>query len=202
MRCGAALAQAAALSAPATARLAQPVERARERGRIELSVAVLAEGGHGRHFEQLRPHCRRTALPGLEAPDPAVAEVAEDVAAPRRRHGRAAVDVAARDRARTAVVRVDPGREDELARAPERIGAVEDGAPLVAVPAVVGQPADLRLRAEVDLLPGALADVGDPEVAGRPVEREPPRVAEPVADRLPRGPARQRIDPQQLTEPR
>src|SRR5262249_6867202 len=47
------------------------------------------------------------------------------------------------------------------------------------VPAVVlaaGRPT----RLPVDLLPRALADVGDPEVARRRVEREPPRVAQAV----------------------
>ena len=34
-------------------------------------------------------------------------------------------------------------------------------------------------REEVDLLDRVLADVGDPEVVGGPVEREPPRVAQP-----------------------
>ena len=36
-------------------------------------------------------------------------------------------------------------------------------------------------RREVELLPRVLADVADVEVARRAVEREPPRVAQPVA---------------------
>ena len=44
------------------------------------------------------------------------------------------------------------------------------------VPAEV-EPADARPR-DVDLLPRALADVADPQVAGRAVEAKPPRVAQ------------------------
>ena len=40
----------------------------------------------------------------------------------------------------------------------------------------------------VDLFPGALADIADPQVAGRPIEREAPRVAEPDTPRSGRAP--------------
>jgi hypothetical protein len=39
---------------------------------------------------------------------------------------------------------------------------------------------DSRRAAVVDLFPGVLADIADPEVAVRPVEREPPWVPKPV----------------------
>ena len=88
---------------------------------------------------------------------------------------------------------------------------------LHAVPAVVRARA-LARRHEVDLLVEVLADVGDPEIARRPVEREPPRVAQAVRpdlgpaaarartgcrrDRVRRGQGRVRVDAQHLAEQR
>ena len=77
---------------------------------------------------------------------------------------------------------------------------VVDHGALEAAPAVVREHADLRLRAEVDLLVLGRADVADPEVARLPVEREPPRVAEPHPDRLPPRARAVRREPQQLAE--
>src|ERR1044071_4197321 len=69
-----------------------------ERYGVELAVAVLAERGEG---VDLAIHLRRreAGVAGAEAPDGAAAIVAVEVAALRGRHGGAAVDVPARDRA-------------------------------------------------------------------------------------------------------
>jgi hypothetical protein len=51
------------------------------------------------------------------------------------------------------------------------------------VPPVVLSPRGIG-RLDIDLLPRALADVPDPEVAGLSVERVPPRIAQPVGPDL------------------
>ena len=106
-------------------------------------------------------------------------------------------------------------RQDEaVGRA--TLGGFEAGARLHRVPAEV-RPGGRACRPPVDLLPRALAHVGDPQVVGRPVEREAPRVAQsegpdlgprarPADERVVggypvRGPARRaRVDPEQLAE--
>src|SRR5207249_1516618 len=97
------------------------------------------------------------------------------------------------DRAGAAAVPIHVRGRDELALAVERLRAVVDRLSLVARPAVVRELPDLRLRAHVDLLPLALADVADPEVAALPVEGEAPRVPQSVADDLPVAGARRRV---------
>src|ERR1700674_3372149 len=77
---------------------------------------------------------------------------------------------------------------------------VENGLPLEAAPAVICETADPRGVAVVNLFPDVLAHIADPEVAVRPVEREAPRVAQPVAHDLPRRPGAGRIDAEQLAE--
>src|SRR3954453_6638237 len=78
----------------ATARiaLAKPIQRAVERGRIELTVPVFSERG-----EIVDAPCdrgrREPPVSRLEAPDRAAAVVPVVVPPARRRHGRAAVDV-------------------------------------------------------------------------------------------------------------
>src|SRR5436190_15822728 len=52
----------------------------------------------------------------------------------------------------------------------------------------------------IDLLPRALPDVGEIQVAVRAVEREAPRIAQPVRGDLPRGPSRERVRPEDLAE--
>ena len=81
--------------------------------------------------------------------------------------------------------------------------------PFGARPAVVDAVAATGRRGRpVDLLPGAQPDVADHEVAGRAVEREPPRVAQPGrphpgAGQVPgSGGAGPRVDPQDLAEQR
>src|SRR5207247_4478804 len=115
-------------------------------------------------------------VPDREAPDRAAAVVAVEVAPDRRTHGLATVDVAARHAAAGAV-RVLGDRRDVAAPCEELCRRVEDVASLETVPAEV----ERRLAAVfdvVDLLPCALADVGDVEIAVRTVEGEPPRIAQ------------------------
>ena len=115
-------------------------------------------------------------------PDSAAAVVAEEVAAAEQREVDAAVDVAAGHRAVVGAidrVAVLDHRERPAARqaARHRLVAV---AALHVVPAVVHAPAAAtRRRRPVDLLPRILADVADPQVAGDPVERPAPRIAQP-----------------------
>src|SRR5919198_1153037 len=113
--------------------------------------------------------------------------------------GAAAIDVAAADRAALAVV-VREQRKHELAGAVRRPRAVAR-APLVDVPAVVRERVQLRPRPVIDLLPLALADIGDVEVAIRGVEAETPGIAQAVADDVPCRPPYVRIRAQQLSEP-
>ena len=72
-----------------------------------------------------------------------------------------------------------PDRIDE-SRAGGRVGRCVGLVPLAQAPAVV-RP----LRAEIDLLPEILANIGDPQSAGAPIERHPPWVAQPVGPDLP-----------------
>jgi hypothetical protein len=124
-----------------------------------------------------------------------------------------AVDVPAGDRAAlraTGLVLVDRWHVVVGLVAVELVRALHQ------VPAEVGA-GQLVERDPVDLLPRVLADVGEPEVPGLAVEREPPRVAQPVGDDLPRGVVDveegvvgrdpvglggQRVDPQQRPERR
>ena len=99
-------------------------------------------------------------------------------------------------------MRVRPHREEQLPLLRERLLEAVDRRSLVAAPAVVRERADLRLRAEVDLLLRAGADVADPEVAGLAVEREAPRVAQSERDHLPRRARARRVDAQHLPERR
>ena len=144
---------------------------------------------------------RRAALrSGLEAPDRPGAVVAEEVAAAQRGNARAAVDIAADDGADRAAVRVRPDRIDQRPLLRQLDLRVVDHRAFETAPAVVREHADLRQRAEVDLLVLGRADVADPEVARLPVEREPPRVAESHPDRLPPRARAVRRDPQQLAQ--
>src|SRR5690606_15820480 len=123
------------------------------------------------------------AVGGRSGPDPATHVVREHVPARERRRSRAAVDVAAADRAApVAAVGIAEDRQDHA-------GLVAAVARLVAtvalhdVPAVV-LAARRRRGLEVHLLEGVLPDVGDVQVARRPVEPEAPRVAQAVGPDL------------------
>ena len=72
---------------------------------------------------------------------------------------------------------------------------------LEAVPAVVGAFAEARRGGEVDLLPGALADVADPEVAGEAVEGEAEGIAQAEAPDFGGGDSARGGEPQDLAEP-
>ena len=85
---------------------------------------------------------------------------------------------------------------------------------LVDVPAEVRAAPAIGRRGEVDLLVEVLPDVGDDQVARDPIEREPPRISQPVRVHLTRrgregialrdgvGRAGARIDPQDLPQQR
>src|SRR5439155_13919933 len=123
-------------------------------------------------------HVGGLAARGQEAPDSAAAVVAVKVAALRCRNRRAAVDVAARDRAAVVAVVVDDDRPDEPPSRRRLLPLREDGVPLVHAPAEVRQPE--AAWEDVHLLPRVLTDVSDVEVAGCTVEGETPRVPSPV----------------------
>jgi len=158
-----------------------------------------------RQHVRLTPHVRCTTAADAHAPDLARVGIAVDVAAAGSRHCAAAVDEAAGDEARlervVLAVRVDEHREDELSL-PVQARLLEGNVALVARPAVVGEAAQLVARPVVELLPAELTAVGEIEVAGRPVEREAPWKAQPVADDLPPGRAPVDIDAEQLGLPR
>ena len=143
---------------------------------VELAVGVLAERRERRRPSMPRSRCAIDARrPAARAPiDVRPAVVAEDVHAVERGDRRAAVHVAADDRAVAVVVR---RLDDRVARAAGRCAPSNSCKPSRAVPA----PVDAllrRARREVDLFVRVLADVADPHVAGRAVEREAPRVAQ------------------------
>ena len=126
-------------------------------------------------------HQHRPAAGRAPLPDPAGAVVGIEIEAAQLGQHRPAVDVSAHHRAvagtRRHRVRVLEGRELEL-RAVDRLRP-EDVVALVVAPAEVGAGGRSRLEV-VDLFPLVLADVADPHVAGCAVERESPRIAQPV----------------------
>ena len=127
------------------------------------------------------------------------APVGEEVEAAEGRDRRAAVHVAAGHRvAEAAAVLAHRERQRALREPCGRSRVVDQGA-LVAVPAEVGARRPARPQV-VDLLAGALAHVADPERPGGAVEREAPRVAEPLGVD---GHAHRRdvdVEPQELAE--
>src|SRR5215217_7620265 len=189
---------AAAIFTPQTvARLArEPVDRpVAERRRVDLARRVLAERGEARDLEPL------PARAGAELPDRALAVVAVDVAAIEGRNRPTPVDVPARDRAAPRVA-VDRDREDEHPAPVHLLAGRVARAALPDAPAVVVERPLLPRRAHVDLLPLALADVADVEIAGLAVPREAPRVPQPVAGDLPARPGLVDVEAQQLAEAR
>src|SRR4029450_9356644 len=111
------------------------------------------------------------ALHHLQAPHRSRAPVAVVVAPAEVRPRLAPVDEAARHRAPEGVG-VDLHRRPVRAARIELAAAVERCTPLVDRPAEVLDLAEFGPGHVVDLLPGALSDVGDVQVAVRPVERE------------------------------
>ena len=114
----------------------------------------------------------RKALRGRSIAQSRRTVVGEYVAADERRPGGSAVDAASDDRA-SLVVAVLGDRQRRGRILATRSGAVAVAA-LHPVPAEV-RPAGLAGPLDIDLLPRALADVADPEIAGGPVEAQPPR---------------------------
>ncbi len=115
---------------------------------------------------------------GVDDPHVARALVGVEVAAVQGRLVRIASDIAAHDRAAEVVI-VLGDRQDEPVLA-AAVGPVAVPA-FHHVPAEVGGRRDgIRRPDHVHLLPGVLADVADPQVACRPIEREAPGVAEAV----------------------
>src|SRR6266446_309374 len=105
--------EAPAHAATATTALAKPIERTVERRPIELTVPVFSKRGEIADAASDRGR-REPPVTRLEAPDRAAAVVAVVVPPLRRGHSRAAVDVAARDRA-AGGVRVHDHRRDRIA---------------------------------------------------------------------------------------
>ena len=154
---------------------AEAEDAAAEADRVEFAAAVMPEGHDGRERRigtgDLRRPLRGHAV--LVGPDPARADVGEEVG-PDHRRALAAIDLAAGDdRAEVA-----PVFEDRQHRSRRRVAeAALRQVPAVVLAAVAGP------RLEVDLLPRRLPDVGDVEIAVL-VEGDPPRVAEPVGPDL------------------
>src|SRR5262249_32658389 len=142
---------------------------------VELARGVLAE--------RRRPAARVADLngiaevirPRIDREDPSAAVVREEVHAEEAQVLRTAVDVAANDGAAEVVAVFGHRQGQALTRAlgPRRVAVPA----LHPVPAQV-EPADAG-ASDVDLLPRTLADVADPQVAGRAIEGVAPRVAQP-----------------------
>src|SRR5207249_5123596 len=150
------------------------------RPEVDLSGGVFAEGRH--LWDVGRQHL-------AVSEEPAEAIVAVEIDTRERRVRGAPVNVAADDGSRAVAaagvsVLVERRLEDRRvagrnARGTSRAPARAAERSLHDLPAVVLAPR-ARPRLEIDLLAGALADVGDVEVARRPVEGEAPGVAQPL----------------------
>src|SRR4051794_9321468 len=193
----------------------QAVHRPTQGDRVDATAGVLAE----RH-EPPDPGAEGAVAAGALASEASdaqtrMAEVAVHVAAVELAEAAVADHVAADDRAVATGVAVLENRS-AMARgapAPEPVPALEE-APAEVVAAARGMPAAARVADEVDLLDLVLTDVAHRQVPAPPVEREAPRVPQPVGIDL--GPAaaahervaardgvpaaRARIEPQQLAE--
>ena len=148
----------------------------------QLAVAVLPEGLHLLDAEVPAALVDDVGDVHLDGPHVGRAVVGVEVRALEVGDGGAAVLEAPGDGA-PVVVGVLVDRQDRAGRV----------APLELVAALHAVPAEVRAAARVeasdggesvDLLPLALADVGDPQVTGQRVEREPPRVADAVEPHL------------------
>src|SRR5690606_18926254 len=136
---------------------------------VEIAFLILAEAGdRQRSRSQLLAGEGGRVVAGGDAAQPehpSAAEVPEQVGATQRRVATAAVDVAAGHRAaEVATVLADRKYRARAAAATAAALAAFEDAPAIVAPA--GQAPGL----EVDLLGAALADIGDPQVAGVAVE--------------------------------
>src|SRR3954451_15016832 len=191
------------------------VDRAAAGHHEEFGVRSFADGGDGRGHSE--PDLFDLSSVGdLERPDLTTAVVGEDVVTDQRRNGRAAIQRAAADRAVVADVFVlMNGRGHSVGR----LVVVEPVVTLHRAPSEVRAASTaVCCPTDIDLFPLVLTDVGDPQVAGRTVEAEPPRVAQTDRPDLRTGPvhtdewivgwhrvsgvaSRMRIDPQDLAQP-
>src|SRR5262249_40127665 len=108
------------------------------------------------------------------------AQVAEQVAAAERGHGCTAVHVSTHDRAGHVVAVSHQGSHHASVLA--MLGGYAIVALVIRPPVVLAAAAASRLH--VTLFHARVADVADPQVAGRPIETEPPRVAQAVGPDL------------------
>ena len=149
---------------------------------VGLAFFVLAPREHGHLLAGNGVVARGDPLHRIEGEREEFARdiVGVEVAALELRHAAAAVDEAAGDRGADGVVVF----EDRIDQILTRSGAPgpEGMPPLAEVPAVVATAGD-----DVDLLVRALAHVGRPEQARRPVERHPPHVPQAVGPDLSAG---------------
>ena len=125
-------------------------------------------------LSQVERQRRRRRGVGPEGPDSPAAEVTEHVVAKKVGIGRSAVDESTGDRAVAASMAV---LRDGFLEGPGAAAALVWVEPLAAIPAVVAAARARRLP--VDLLPGVLADIPDPEGVGHPVEAGTPGVTQP-----------------------
>src|SRR5215213_15193 len=154
------------------------VDRAIGGGEEGFAVGVRADVRELRDGRLLAADVGRAALRRRpQRPQRARAEVAVEVAPLKLREPRAAVQVAAGDRAAVLVV-VDGHRPDQLAAAEVVVAVADPLRSLDRAPAeVLGRLVGLEQHA-VDLLDLVLADVADPDLTEREVEAEAPRVAQ------------------------
>ncbi len=178
-----------------------------ERVEVADAEAELTVVRRGRRLEDGRPERRGERVP-------------VDVPAGQGGQAWVAHYITARDRLAAGVSVLVHGRR-VVGRAGTAVRRVVAGLvlPLEALPAEVGAAAGACARRnEVDLLPGVLPNVGDGEVARRPIEREAPGIAQAVRPDLrpctglpdegvrrrnrvgPAARAKPRIDAQELSE--
>src|SRR5438105_2236995 len=136
-----------------------------------------------------RLDCDRSGrVDSRDAPDPARAVIAEDIPSLQRRDCRSAIDITADDRAITAPVSVVDPRPSELARGTQLRW---DSAVMACRARLIDAPAEVQQRIasadHVDLLKTGETDIADPDIAIRPIDREPPRVAKTHSQRVPAG---------------
>src|SRR6266545_2092996 len=161
----------------------QAVDGTRQRHGVQLAGGVDSERGQARHAQPQVALLGDPPAAHPRGPDPAGAVVAVQVGATQAGDAPAPVDAAADHRAGAALAAVLDHRVDRARGAL----ALEVVPALAPVPAVVAAARPGRLV--VDLLPGVLADVADPQVAGGGIEGEAPRVAQPVRPDLRAGAA-------------
>jgi hypothetical protein len=144
---------------------------------VELAVVIFGERADA-SSQNRDPLRARRLCGGVERRDRSSARVGVHVLARKPRDRMAAVHVAADDRAHLGVAQlIDRPRRPGITTAVRQTAERS----LPCRPSVA-----LAARDAIDLLVGVLAYVADPEVAGLPIERDPPRLAK--SDRVRLGP--------------